>query len=276
MSPDGSVASAATWHLPDSSPSTAGAGASADEQLQEKLLPLAVGLYRAGALGPTLQQYKTNAGEEVKGAVREVVQQVLPVLLSACGDGLPQQPGPAGEGQIWEQLQVRRTRGPRTELLGKSQRVTSRAHDGSTVLPQRVHACRSSEPIPQLLASTLHTNKCACLPCRSMVCACMRAAVAPRCLHGAAVCCCAGHHFLHAPHRAGGQGAGGDPGGREHTTQVRAPGLGSCVAAGGRGRGCRMRALLGDDGALSGTLLAGARRCCLFDVPAGLWLLFTA
>lgn len=109
ISPDRSVASPSIWQLP--TPSTPHTAAAADEQLQEKLLPLAVGLYRAGALGPTLQQYKANAGEEVKGAVREVVQQVLPVLLSACGDSLPQLWGSGGagggEGQAWEQLQVR-------------------------------------------------------------------------------------------------------------------------------------------------------------------------
>jgi hypothetical protein len=97
------------WYITD--PAAAGpaaAAAAADEQLTEKLLPLAVGLYRSEALAPTLQQYKGNAGEEVKEAVREVVQQVLPVLLAASVDSLPLQ-GPSGSGEVyaWEQLQVR-------------------------------------------------------------------------------------------------------------------------------------------------------------------------
>jgi hypothetical protein len=103
VSPDGTMASAGVWHLTN----PAAAAGPADEQLTEKLLPLAVGLYRCEALAPTLQQYKGNAGEEVKEAVREVVQQVLPVLLSACGDSLPLQGGGgAGEVYAWEQLQV--------------------------------------------------------------------------------------------------------------------------------------------------------------------------
>lgn len=107
ISPDGTMAAASTWHLTD--PAAAADTAAADEQLTEKLLPLAVGLYRSEALVPTLQQYKSNAGEEVKEAVREVVQQVLPVLLSACGDSLPLQGGGARPGEVyaWEQLQVR-------------------------------------------------------------------------------------------------------------------------------------------------------------------------
>lgn len=55
-------------------------------------------------------------GEEVKAAVREVVQQVLPVLLAACGCGggggggdmiQHQQQQQHGEVYAWEQLQVR-------------------------------------------------------------------------------------------------------------------------------------------------------------------------
>jgi hypothetical protein len=106
ISPDGVMAAADTWCLTDPA-AEAAAAAAADEQLTEKLLPLAVGLYRSEALSPTLQQYKSNAGEEVKDGVREVVQQVLPVLLAACGDSLPPQQGyGAGGGEAWDQLQV--------------------------------------------------------------------------------------------------------------------------------------------------------------------------
>jgi hypothetical protein len=116
ISPDGTMAAAAVWRLQDPA-ADAAASAAADEGLQEKLLPLAVGLYRAEALKPALEQYSVNAGDEVKTAEREVVQQVLPVLLSACGAGLPPQQGGfggaagagagAGEVHAWEQLQVR-------------------------------------------------------------------------------------------------------------------------------------------------------------------------
>lgn len=78
------------------------------DQLQDKLLPLVVGLYRCDRLSATLQQYKANVGDEVKSAVRDVVQQVLPVLLAASGDvasgGLQQQ---YGDAQLADQLQVR-------------------------------------------------------------------------------------------------------------------------------------------------------------------------
>lgn len=109
------MASASVWHLTD----PAATAAAADEQLTEKLLPLAVGLYRSEALAPTLQQYKCNAGEEVKEAVREVVQQVLPVLLSSCGDSLPLQGG-GGHGEVyaWEQVQVRVDRGVFCQVAG--------------------------------------------------------------------------------------------------------------------------------------------------------------
>jgi hypothetical protein len=103
------ASTSAPWTLfPPSSTSQA---AAAEEQLQEKLLPLAVGLYRSEGLYAILQQYKANAGEEVKAAVRDVVQAVLPVLLAAAGDSLAVGqaggPGAGREGQAWEQLQVR-------------------------------------------------------------------------------------------------------------------------------------------------------------------------
>jgi hypothetical protein len=81
--------------------------AAAREQLHEKLLPLAVGLYRAERLPAALQQYKAAVGDEVKGAVRDAVQQVLPVLLVAAGEQQQQQLGQAGsETQLADQLQV--------------------------------------------------------------------------------------------------------------------------------------------------------------------------
>lgn len=77
----------------------------AREQLQEKLLPLAVGLYRAERLQAALQQYKADVGDEVKAAVRDAVQQVLPVLLVACGE--QQHVGHGGsDTQLADQLQV--------------------------------------------------------------------------------------------------------------------------------------------------------------------------
>lgn len=82
--------------------------AAAVEQLHDKIMPLAVGLHRCDRLLATLQQYKANVGDEVKGAVRDVVQQVLPLLLSAAGDvssAAPQQQI-AAEAQLSEQLQV--------------------------------------------------------------------------------------------------------------------------------------------------------------------------
>lgn len=56
----------------------------------------------------TLQQYKVNVGDEVKAAVREAVQQVLPVLLTADGDGSlsAAQQQAASESQMTDQLQV--------------------------------------------------------------------------------------------------------------------------------------------------------------------------
>lgn len=106
ISPDGTRSSSSTWCLPDPQATSSPA---AEEGLQDDLLPLAVGLYRSESLGPTLQQYKVNAGEEVKAGVREVVQQVLPVLLAACGAGssMTAQQGVASEVHAWEQLQVR-------------------------------------------------------------------------------------------------------------------------------------------------------------------------
>jgi hypothetical protein len=102
VSTDGRAAAGFAWQLP---PSSVRDAAAAREQLHEKLLPLAVGLYRAERLPAALQQYKANVGDEVKAAVRDAVQQVLPVLLMACGE--QQHAGHAGsETQLADQLQV--------------------------------------------------------------------------------------------------------------------------------------------------------------------------
>ncbi len=81
------------------------------EQLHDKLLPLAVGLHKADKLAGAMAQYKDNAAAEVKSAVRDVVQRLLPALLAGSGsgggllDGAVQ--GAATEAQLADQLQVR-------------------------------------------------------------------------------------------------------------------------------------------------------------------------
>uniref|UniRef100_A0A383V506 Vacuolar protein sorting-associated protein 54 n=1 Tax=Tetradesmus obliquus TaxID=3088 RepID=A0A383V506_TETOB len=102
VSTDGRAAGGSAWQLP---PGNARDAAAAREALHEKLLPLAVGLYRAERLPAALQQYKAAVGEEVKAGVRDAVQQVLPVLLAACGE--QQHAGQAGsETQLADQLQL--------------------------------------------------------------------------------------------------------------------------------------------------------------------------
>lgn len=108
VSTDGRAAGGSAWQLP---PGNARDAAAAREALHEKLLPLAVGLYRAERLPAALQQYKAAVGEEVKAGVRDAVQQVLPVLLAACGE--QQHAGQAGsETQLADQLQVGGTMAP--------------------------------------------------------------------------------------------------------------------------------------------------------------------
>ncbi|KIZ01614.1 hypothetical protein MNEG_6350 [Monoraphidium neglectum] len=77
--------------------------------LHEKLLPLAVGLWRADKLGAAMAQYRDNVAAEVKGAIRDVVQQVVPMLLAAAGGDGGGGGGGGGSGaevQLAEQLQA--------------------------------------------------------------------------------------------------------------------------------------------------------------------------
>jgi len=86
------AAPAAAPQRPPSSSTAAATQSEAAAALHEKLLPLALGLHRTDKLAAALQQYKENAAAEVKGAVRDVVQQRW---------------GGAGtEMQLAEQLQV--------------------------------------------------------------------------------------------------------------------------------------------------------------------------
>jgi hypothetical protein len=101
------MAGAEVWRLPERP--APGSDSGADEALADELLPLVVGLCRSERLGSTLQQFKVNAGEEVKAAVQQVVAAVLPVLLAAAGDALPAQQAHHGTGselQAMDQLQV--------------------------------------------------------------------------------------------------------------------------------------------------------------------------
>jgi hypothetical protein len=89
------------------------AAAEAAQTLQEKLLPLAVGLWRAERLGPALAQYRDNAAAEVKGAIRDLAGALAPPLLAVAGSddgggGGPQQAwaGAGADAQLAEQLQV--------------------------------------------------------------------------------------------------------------------------------------------------------------------------
>lgn len=109
---DASVAAdgaASLWQLPGApEPDVDGSGAASLEQLQERLLPLALGLYRADRLAATLQQYKQSVAEEVKAAVRSAVHSVLPVLLAAGGDvggGQLLVGASSGEAALADQLQ---------------------------------------------------------------------------------------------------------------------------------------------------------------------------
>jgi hypothetical protein len=57
------------------------AAALLSDSLYEKIFPLAVGLHRADTLGSALHQWHGNMGDQVKSSIRDVVQQVLPILL---------------------------------------------------------------------------------------------------------------------------------------------------------------------------------------------------
>jgi hypothetical protein len=113
------------------------AAALSSDPLYEKIFPLAVGLYRADKLGSALHQWRGNMGDQVKSSIRDVVQQVLPILLpegaaaAAAADGGASAAvaaaaaaaagaggsGPEGlvgaamaDSQLAEQLQVRRSK----------------------------------------------------------------------------------------------------------------------------------------------------------------------
>jgi hypothetical protein len=100
-----SDAPARSFSLPLNPPSAA-ARSEAASALHEKLLPLTVGIWRADKLAAALQQYKDNAAAEVKAAVRDVVQQLVPALLAAAagddgGGGAGPAAGAAGGGGAW-------------------------------------------------------------------------------------------------------------------------------------------------------------------------------
>ena len=83
------------------------------DPLAERLMVLAVGLYRADKLMGAISQWKSGISAEVKAAVRDVVQQVLPVLLAAADGAAPGSAARQGSGQhlaevqLGEQLQVK-------------------------------------------------------------------------------------------------------------------------------------------------------------------------
>jgi hypothetical protein len=209
------MAAAGVWRIsgPTAAAAAAAGGAdpSTDEGLQEELLPVVVGLYRSERLFSTLQQYKQDAGEEVKAAVRQVVAAVLPLLLAAAGDALPpqqqqqyQQQGAAAEAHALEQLQVC--------LFGGGVCVCCLV--GSVVYHRHAVTLPFTDALSVRL---LPPSAWSFLPC---ACCLPAAAASPRGVHGAAVCCCARHHELHRPHAACRQAAGGVPAQHQRTRQV--------------------------------------------------------
>ncbi|KAF6266668.1 Vps54-like protein-domain-containing protein [Scenedesmus sp. NREL 46B-D3] len=148
-SADGRAAAGGAWQLP---PGSVHDAVAAREQLQEKLLPLAVGLYRAERLQAALQQYKADVGDEVKAAVRDAVQQVLPVLLVACGE--QHHVGHGGsDTQLADQLQLLH-HGAFMVLLHAAARVILSCVDHAVAVGQLLEATLAglSAPASQLAA----------------------------------------------------------------------------------------------------------------------------
>lgn len=54
--------------------------AAAREQLYDRLLPLVMGLHRAGRLPGVLEQYKDNASNNIKNLIMSVVERIVPLL----------------------------------------------------------------------------------------------------------------------------------------------------------------------------------------------------